>query len=56
MLHGPKRATAGAVAEYLDAGEPLPRIGGFGVVGDAAGRARCILRSVELRIGHPAQR
>lgn len=51
VLHGPKRATAGASAEFRAAGEPLPRIGGHWIVADGHGQARVILRSVELRIG-----
>ncbi|MCZ2856952.1 ASCH domain-containing protein [Blastococcus sp. VKM Ac-2987] len=51
VLHGPKRATAGLVLDFRDAAEPLPAIGGHWVACDGAGRPRCVLRSVELRIG-----
>ncbi|MPZ96645.1 MAG: ASCH domain-containing protein [Propionibacteriales bacterium] len=51
VLDGPKRATAGLVAEFRDEGEPLPRIGGHWVVADGASVARAVLRSRELRIG-----
>lgn len=51
VLHGPKRATAGAVAEFRDEGQPLPRIGGHWIVTDGSGTARAILRSTELRLG-----
>jgi uncharacterized protein YhfF len=51
VLHGPKRATAGAVADFRHAGEPLPRIGEHCVVHDGAGVPRAVLRSMELRVG-----
>ena len=51
VLHGPKRATAGAVAEFRHAGEALPRIGDHWVVHDGAGVPRVVLRSMELRVG-----
>lgn len=51
VLHGPKRATAGAVAEFMHEGEPLPRIGGHWIVHDGAGVPRVVLRSMELRLG-----
>ncbi len=51
VLHGPKRATAGSVAEFRHEGQPLPRIGGHWVVADGGGTARAVLRSTELRIG-----
>jgi uncharacterized protein YhfF len=51
VLDGPKRATAGLVAEFVAEGEPLPRIGGHWVVCDGSGAPRAVLRSRELRIG-----
>ena len=39
VLHGPKRATAGLVADFTAEEEPLPRIGGHWVVCDGTGRA-----------------
>ena len=51
VMHGPKRATAGAVADYQFAGELLPRIGDHWIVHDGAGVPRVVLRSVELRLG-----
>jgi uncharacterized protein YhfF len=51
VLAGTKRATAGLVADFAREDEPLPRIGGHWVVCDGAGVPRCVLRSVELRIG-----
>ncbi len=51
VLHGPKRATAGLVAEFAHEGEPLPRIGGHWIVADGAGVPRAVLRTRELRVG-----
>jgi uncharacterized protein YhfF len=51
VLHGPKRATAAAVAEFIHEGEPLPRIGAHWIAHDGAGVPRAVLRSVELRLG-----
>jgi uncharacterized protein YhfF len=51
VLHGPKRATAGLVADFSVAGEPLPRIGGHWIACDGSGAPRAVLRSVELRVG-----
>ncbi len=51
VLAGTKRATAGLVADFAADGEPLPRIGGHWVACDGAGVPRCVLRSVDLRLG-----
>jgi uncharacterized protein YhfF len=51
VLHGPKRATAGLVADFAADGEPLPRIGGHWIACDGDGSPRAVLRSRELRIG-----
>jgi uncharacterized protein YhfF len=51
VLAGTKRATAGLVTDFVDEGEPLPRIGGHWVACDGAGRPRCVLRTTELRLG-----
>jgi len=51
VLHGPKRATAGLVAEYAAEGQPLPRVGSHWIACDSTGAPRAILRSVELRVG-----
>ncbi len=51
VLHGPKRATAGLVADFAVVGEPLPRIGGHWIACDGPGAPRAVLRSRELRIG-----
>ena len=51
VLHGPKRATAGLVADFARQGEPLPRIGGHWIACDGSGAPRAVLRSAELRVG-----
>jgi uncharacterized protein YhfF len=51
VLAGTKRATAGLVRDHVLSSEPLPRVGGHWVVCDGQGLPRCVLRSVELRIG-----
>jgi uncharacterized protein YhfF len=51
VLHGPKRATAGLVADFAAEGQLLPRIGGHWIACDGAGVPRAVLRSAELRIG-----
>lgn len=51
VLNGPKRATAGLVAEYVAEGQPLPRVGSHWIACDSTGAPRAILRSVELRVG-----
>jgi uncharacterized protein YhfF len=51
VIHGPKRATAGAVADYEREGAPLPRPGTISIATDGASRARAVLRTTEVRIG-----
>jgi uncharacterized protein YhfF len=51
VLDGPKRATAGMVAQFAAEGEPLPRLGGHWIACDGSGAPRVVLRSVELRLG-----
>ena len=51
VLTGTKRATAGLVADFAAADEPLPRVGGHWIACDGAGVPRCVLRSTELRLG-----
>ena len=51
VLSGTKRATAGLVADLAHQSEALPRIGGHWVACDGSGVPRCVLRSVELRVG-----
>ncbi len=51
VLHGSKRATSTLVVEFLDDGEPLPRVGSHWIACDGAGTPRAILRSIELKLG-----
>ncbi len=51
VLHGPKRATAGLVADYRAAGEDLPRVGSHWLVCDGSGTPRAVLRTLEARVG-----
>ena len=51
VLHGPKRATAGALADYEHAAEPLPAVGDRWVATDGARRPRAVLHTLEVRIG-----
>lgn len=51
VVDGPKRATAGLVAEYAADGDALPRIGSHWVACDGSGRPRAVLRTTELRLG-----
>ena len=51
VISGPKRATVDLVAEYVAAGEVLPRVGAHLVSCDGAGVPRAILRTIELRLG-----
>ena len=51
VVHGPKRATAGAVAHYEADGEPLPEVGDLSVVTTFDGVPRALLRTTEVRVG-----
>jgi uncharacterized protein YhfF len=51
VLHGPKRATAGAVADYEHDGTPIPGPGTLWLAADGSGRARVVLRSTDVRVG-----
>lgn len=48
---GTERATAALVVDFLDEGQPLPRIGALWVACDGSGVPRCALRTTELRLG-----
>lgn len=50
VLHGPKRATAGLLAEMQAEGLPLPRAGGYSLVTDYHGTPLMILRSTRVDI------
>lgn len=51
VVHGPKRATAGALAEYEADAEPLPDAGSLSIVTDGAMRPRAVLETTEVRVG-----
>ena len=50
VVHGPKRATAGLLRDFTQAGEAMPDVGGHVVVIDGKGRPRCIWRTTEVTI------
>lgn len=45
VLSGAKTATAGPFADYEAEGEPLPEVGELGIVCDATGRPRALVRT-----------
>lgn len=51
VIHGPKRATAGLVADYALDNEPLPRVGQHRVVTDGAGTESVVVRYLDVRVG-----
>lgn len=51
VLHGPKRATAGSLAEFEAEGAPIPEVGSHSVVCDGRGRPRAIIRTTDVRVG-----
>ncbi len=51
VLDGPKRATAGSVAEYEHEGEPLPTVGDLSIVMDGSMRPRAVLETTDVRVG-----
>ncbi len=51
VLAGPKRATAGSVAEYEAEGEPIPAAGDLSIVVDGSLRPRALLETTEVRVG-----
>ena len=50
VTHGPKRATAELVEEFVARADLLPRIGGHWIACDGSGSPAVILRTTELRI------
>jgi uncharacterized protein YhfF len=48
VLHGPKRATAGLLADYE--GEPLPEVGAYSIVLSGDGQPVCVIRTTDLQI------
>lgn len=51
VLGGPKRATAGSMAEYEAGGDPLPRVGELSIVTDGSMRPRALLETTDVRVG-----
>lgn len=51
ILHGPKRATAGMVADYAACDLPIPEVGDLFVATDGLGQPRAILRTTDVRVG-----
>jgi len=51
VLHGPKRATAGSLADFELDGVPLPEVGGMWIAADGSGRPRALLRTTDVRVG-----
>ena len=51
VLEGPKRATAGLLADYEEEGEPFPEVGDYSVILDGTGEPLCIIRitAVDVR-------
>ena len=50
VLHGPKRATTGALWAYEHNEEPLPVAGTFSIVTDGRGTPRCIIRTSSVEV------
>ena len=50
VVHGAKRATAGALWSYEAEGEPIPAVGEYSVVTDGAGVARAIIRTASVDV------
>ena len=51
VLHGDKRATAGALEEFGATGELLPVVGGYCIATDGAMLPRAVLYTTDIRIG-----
>ncbi len=50
VVHGPKRATAGMLAEFEHDGEPVPDAGFHWVVLNGRGEPVCVIRTTEVQI------
>ena len=50
VIDGPKRATAGLVADYEADGDPLPEVGDHSVILDGAGRPVAVIRATEVQV------
>ena len=49
VLTGRKTATSGLRQDYVDIGEPLPKVGDLSIIVDGEGRPRALVRNVEVR-------
>lgn len=47
---GPKRATAGLLAEYEAAGDPLPNPGDHSIILDGGGEPLCVIRTTQVEV------
>lgn len=47
---GPKRATAGVLAEYEIEGEALPQVGDYSVILDGRGEPLCIIQTTRVEV------
>jgi uncharacterized protein YhfF len=47
---GPKRATTSLLRWYGSGEEPMPAVGGYGVVVDGSGSARCVVRTTSVDV------
>jgi uncharacterized protein YhfF len=50
VVHGPKRATAGLLADYERDHEPLPREGDYAVVVDGRGLPVAVIRTTQVEV------
>lgn len=51
VLHGPKRATAGLLAEFEAEGEPLPAVGSHWGLLDGRGVPQAVVETTDVRVG-----
>jgi uncharacterized protein YhfF len=51
VIDGPKRATAGSVADHEAEGEPIPVVGDRSIVMDGTMRPRAVLETTDVRVG-----
>jgi uncharacterized protein YhfF len=50
VVNGPKRATAGLLADFDPRDEPIPEVGVHSVILDGRGRPACVVRTTEVEI------
>jgi uncharacterized protein YhfF len=51
VVHGPKRATAAALADFEREACPMPAPGGLSIATDGRGKARAVLQTTDVRVG-----